>query len=104
MITDLTVTDTIGVQGYTISGRLNKEYTGLAAPAGSIITLDTIYNMLFTDFDCNENKFTNTLYAGRKWTTSWGYVTISSEGVNSPFQLSATDETKQELLFYFKKW
>jgi hypothetical protein len=103
LVTDLTITDTIGVQGYTVSGRLNKEYTGLTAPAGSVITLDTITNMLFTDFDCSVNKFINTLYAGRKSTTPWGFVTIFSHGFNSPFQLSATDETKQELLFYFNK-
>ncbi|MEO6672350.1 MAG: hypothetical protein ABIN93_02870 [Ginsengibacter sp.] len=103
LLTDLTDADTIGLQAYSISGKLDKEYTGITASAGSVIILDTISNMLFTDFNCTENKFTNTLYAGKKFTTIWGYKTISSVSSPSPYQLSATDETKTELMFYFQK-
>ncbi|HEY8691093.1 MAG TPA: hypothetical protein VIM07_17805 [Chitinophagaceae bacterium] len=103
LVTNLAATDTIGLRGYTLNGNLDKQYTGLTGSAGSVIILDTISNLLFTDFDCRTKTFINTLYAGRKWTTNSGYVTISSEGFNSPYQLSETDETKKELMFYFKK-
>lgn len=103
LLTALTSTDTLGLRGYTVSGSLDKEYTGRVASFGTTLVLDTISNLLFTDFDCIQKKFTNTIYAGRKWTTSWGYVTISSEGFISPYQLSATAETKNEILFYFKR-
>lgn len=103
LASDLTATDTIGLLGYTISGRIDKEYTGMSGTTGEVIVLDTISNMLFTDFDCFAKKFINTVYAGRKWTTVWGYVTISGYGLVSPSQLSAFDETKQEITFYFKK-
>ena len=103
LISDLTASDTIGLQAYTLNGRINKEYIGRSAEAGSVIVLDTISKMLFTDFDCYEQKFINTLYAGRQWTTAWGYTTISSAGVVSPSQLSATNETRKEITFYFKK-
>lgn len=71
LISDLAPTDTIGLRALTINERLNKEYTNRLGSAGSIIILDTIYNMLFTDFDCLDNRFSNNLYAGRKWTTVW---------------------------------
>lgn len=100
---DLTLNDTIGVRAYTINGNIDKEYTRRVGTVGSVIILDTLYNMLFTDFDCLANKFTNTLYAGRKFTTVHGYVTISSYGIHSPYQLSADDETKQEIMFYYQK-
>lgn len=103
LVTDLTVRDTIGLQTYTTGGRVDKQYIGRSASAGSVIILDTISNMLFTHFDCSKNAFVNTLYAGRKWTTALGYVTISSEGVVSPSELSAADETKKEIMFYFRK-
>jgi hypothetical protein len=103
LLSNLEATDTIGVDGYTLNGSLDKEYTGLKGTAGSVLILDTITNMLFTDFDCSTQTFTNNLYAGRKWTTIYGYVTITSEGFPSPYQLSTDDETKKELMFYFKK-
>src|SRR5690242_3506473 len=103
LLSNLDATDTIGLNGYTVIGRVDREYTGLTAPAGSTMILDTITNMLFTDFDCNTNKFTNNLDAGRKWTTSFGYSTITSVGYPSPYQLSAVDETKKEVTFFFKK-
>jgi hypothetical protein len=103
LITTLTSSDTIGLQAYTINGRINKEYTGRSAVAGSVIVLDTISNILFTDFDCLEQKFINTLYAGRKWTTNSGYKAISSEGVVLPGQVSPSDETKNEIIFYFSR-
>lgn len=102
LITDLTPSDTIGLQAYTLNGRITKEYSGRSAAAGSVIILDTISNMLFTDFDCYEQKFINTLYAGRKWTTVWGYTTISTAGFVSPSLLSEIDEAKNEIMFYFK--
>jgi hypothetical protein len=103
LLSNLEATDTIGVDGYTLNGSFDKEYTGLKGTAGSVLILDTITNMLFTDFDCSTQTFTNNLYAGRKWTTIYGYVTITSEGFPSPYQLSTDDETKKELMFYFKK-
>lgn len=100
---NLTPTDTIGLKAYTISGNVDKEYTKRSGTIGAVIVLDTIYNMLLTDFDCFEKKFINTVYAGRKWTTVWGYTTISSYGFIFPYQFSAIDEAKQEIIFYFQK-
>lgn len=100
---NLTLADTIGLQAYTISGSINREYTRRSGTIGAVIVLDTIYNMLLTDFDCFEKKYNNTLYAGRKLTTSLGYTTIISHGFNSPYQFSAIDEAKQEITFYFQK-
>ncbi len=99
---NLTATDTIGLRGYSVIGILDKEYTGRVASAGTTIIIDTIKNLLFTEFDCLDSKFINTIYAGRK-TTNSGYVTISTEGVISPYKLLAADETKNEILFYFNK-
>ncbi len=103
LLTDIAVTDTIGLEGYTINGRISKEYTGMQATAGSVITLDMIPNMLFTDYDYYDNQFLNNLHAGRKWKTNTGYVTISSAGILVPARLSAEDETTKEILFYFSK-
>jgi hypothetical protein len=100
---NLTAADTIGLQDFTIGGSIDKEYTGRPGATGAVIVLDTIYNMLFTGFDCFAKKFTNTVYAGRKWTTPSGYVTISSASVILPYQFSAIDEAKQEIIFYFQK-
>jgi len=100
---DLTATDTIGLRAYTINGSIDKEYTGRSGTIGSVIVLDTINNMIFTDFDCLTKKFSNSVYGGRKWTTVWGSVAISSDGYVSPFQFSSIDEAKQEITFYFKK-
>lgn len=103
LLSNLDAADTIGLNGYTLYGTLDKEYTGLTGSAGSTMILDTITNMLFTDFDCSTNTFVNNLYAGRKWTTSFGYVTITGVGFPSPYQLAASDEIKKELIFNFKK-
>ena len=100
---NLTQADTVGLQAYTISGSINREYTRRSGTMGAIIILDTVYNLLLTDFDCFEKKFNNTVYAGRKWTTIWGYKTISVEGFIAPSQFSAIDEAKKEIIFYFKK-
>ncbi len=100
LLTDLAVTDTIGLEAYTISGRISKEYTGIQASAGSEIILETITNMLFTDFDYYDNQFLNNLRAGRKWKTNSGSQRIS-DGYVQPARLSAEDETKKEILFYF---
>lgn len=103
LASDLIATDTIGFSTNTISGSIDKEYTGRVGTTGSVIILDTIYNLLLTDYDCFARKFMNTIYAGRKWTTTLGYATISSYGFVSPNQFSAIDEAKQEIIFYFKR-
>ena len=103
LLTNLTATDTLAIQALTITRRISKEYTGRSAPAGSVITIDTISNLLFTDYDFITNRFRNNLYAGRKWITAGGYPTIITAGVVSPAQLSAGDEPRLELMFYFQK-
>ena len=100
---NLIITDTIGLRAYTISGSIDKEYVGRSGTTGAVIVLDTIYNMLLTDFDCLEKKFINTVYAGRKYTTPSGNVTISSNGFVFPTQFSPIDQAKQDILFYFQK-
>lgn len=100
---DLIPTDTIGLQAYTINGRIDKEYSGRAAPAGTVIVLDTVRNMLFTRFDCLDKTFSNNVTIGRKMTTPTGYVGIFSRGFVSPGKLSAEDETNREIMYYFSK-
>jgi hypothetical protein len=92
--------DTIGLQTLTIDGRVDKIYTGINATQGSTLVIDTIYNMLLTEYDCLQRKFRNTLYAGKKRTTGFGYTTISG-GFVSPNYLSGEDEQKMEMLFYY---
>lgn len=103
LISDLNSTDTIGLRANTINGNLEKEYTGLSGNAGTSITVDTLTNLLFTEFESFENKFTNTVNVGRKWTTAFGYSTISYEGIPSPSLLSDIDETKVTMNFSFRK-
>ena len=103
LMSELNNTDTIGLQANTVNGILDKEYTGLSGSAGTSIIIDTIYNMLLTQFDCRQQKFTNTLRAGRKWATGWGYNFISSQGIPSPYLLSDMDEVKVAMTFYFGK-
>jgi len=103
LLSNLTTTDTIGLRAGTLNGNIDKEYTGLTGAAGSIIVLDTITNLLFTEYDCIQKIFANNLYVGRKFATGQGYTFISSYGVVLPTQLSAEDEVSRELLFYFKK-
>ena len=103
LISDLNVTDTIGLQTNTVNGSYVKEYSGLSGNVGEFITIDTVYNMLLTQFDCYEKKFSNTLYAGRKRTTVFGYSAISSVGIPSPYLLSDIDEAKVKMLVYFGK-
>jgi hypothetical protein len=103
LFSDLNSTDTIGLRANTINGGLSKEYTGLFGNAGLILTVDTVYDMLLTEFDCYEKKFINNFYAGRKWTTGAGYNTINSEGIPSPYLLPDTDESKVEMMFSFRK-
>jgi hypothetical protein len=103
VMSDLTSNDTIGLRANTINGRLDKEYTGRSASAGSVIILDTIKNMLFTRYEGLEKNYINDLYAGRKFTTILGYKTISSGDFVSPSRLSAIDEKQKEIIFNFKR-
>lgn len=103
LLTDIAATDTIGLEGYTINGRISKEYSGFEAIAGSVISLDIIPNMLFTDYDYYDNQFLNNIHAGRKLKTNSGNDFISSAGALVPARLSAVDETTKEILFYFRK-
>ncbi len=57
----LTPADTIGLRAYTISGSIDKEYTGRSGNTGAFIVLDSICNMLFTDFNCYLKKISNTV-------------------------------------------
>ena len=93
-------TDTIGLQTTTIDGSLDKIYTGNNALQGSIIPIDTIYNMLFTEYTGIQKKFRNTLNAGKKTTYAAGY-TINSNWYIYPPNVSKEDEHKLEIIFYY---
>lgn len=97
----LTPNDTIGLQIQTINGAVTKNYTALAANTGTTIILDTIYNVLLTNYNCVTKSYYNTLYAGKKATSVQGYSYLSSSFVY-PSSLSAEDESKVELIFYYK--
>lgn len=98
---DITTTDTVGLEINTISGRISKAYTGLSGNAGTTITLDTIFNEILKNYNCYQKNFINSLYAGRKYTVPAGYNTITTFGFVSPAILSADDEKKVEMHFYF---
>jgi hypothetical protein len=66
LLTELAPTDTIGLFGNTVAGRLEKEYTGKYGSAGSVIVPDTIANVLFTDYSYSQRKFTNPISGGKK--------------------------------------
>ena len=57
----LTPADTIGLRAYTISGSIDKEYTGRSGNTGAFIVLDSICNMLSNDFNCYLKKISNTV-------------------------------------------
>jgi hypothetical protein len=99
---DLAATDTIGIEGYTINGIIKKEYTGRVGTAGSIILLDTVYNLLFTYYVGREKKFQNRFYGGRQFTTTYGYKYIAGSNTSPEF-LSDADETKNEITVSFQK-
>lgn len=101
--TAIDVTDTIGFEAYTTQGRIVKEYSGLQAPAQTLIQLDTLKNMLLTDFDYYDGRFLNNVHAGRKQILSSGRVTFYSTGFIMPARFSANDEAKNEIIFYFSK-
>lgn len=97
---DLTHTDTLGMRMYTHDGSIAKEYTNLSGTAGTRLVLDTIHDALFTGYDCTTGKFANGVYAGKKWTTQFGYSTID-DGWASPLYFSTEDEAMAEVVFYF---
>lgn len=96
--TTLAPSDTVALNAMTLSGNIYREYTGMNAAAGSDFVIDTIYNMLFTDFDHVNRTFWNNLEVGRL-KTSWGSKYLRSEMV-FPYELSSNDEGSKELSFY----
>lgn len=99
---NLSATDTMGLEGLTLSGKFYKEYSGRTAAAGSTIVLDTLQNLLFTNFDCSHQTFYNNLLGGRRLISSSGHVTIHGI-MTHPQQLSADDEGLKEFTFYYAK-
>jgi hypothetical protein len=93
--------DTIGLQTLTIDGKVDKIYTGINALQGSTMVIDTIYNMLLTEYDGYQKGFRNTLNAGKKVTAAPGYSVIKSNFFISPPNLSVEDEKRVEILFYY---
>lgn len=100
---DLNSTDTIGLRANTVNFGIDKQYTGLSGNAGATITIDTVNNLLLTQFDCYQQRFTNTVSVGRKWTTIWGYSAINSTTFPLPNVFSDLDEAKVEMTFVFTK-
>lgn len=98
----ITTSDTFGLRGNTISAPFDKKYTGITADSADTFTLDTIYNVLFTDFDCIKKTFGNIdLQFGRLKTYS-GYTNQSFTAQSLyGLGLSAEDETRTEMKFYF---
>ena len=103
LLTDLAPTDTIGLRGNTITGRFDKEYIGKSGSAGSVIVLDTVVNMLFTDFNYFQRKFLNSLYGGKKYTTNAGYVAVRPAGQSLPLDFPEADEAKHEITIFFSR-
>ncbi len=90
---EIIASDTLGLRGSSF----NKEYTGITADSASTFTLDTIYNALFTNFNCSNNTFLNDIYFGRVITGYNKY--ISGGGMYN--ELFNEDETKAEMSFPF---
>jgi hypothetical protein len=104
LLADLAPADTIGLRGGgTVTGKLDREYTGRTGAAGAEIVLDTIINALFTEFDYIQRKFRNQLYGGRKYMTPAGYVAVWAERERLPSDFPENDEGKREITIFFNK-
>lgn len=96
--------DTFALRGITFTGRFNKNYTGLMVDSATSFTLDTIYHVLFTDFESSKGRFANNnIEFGRLKTYPGG--TTPSFSSQSPWsmELSADDEPKREMTFTFSQ-
>jgi hypothetical protein len=100
LTTNLLATDTIGLQALTRNGPIDRKYSGLSGISGSTIVLDTVTNLLFTDYDGNDKQFSNTIQGGRKYTVASGYSFIQAHQAQ-PERLTTTDTTRQEFFIYF---
>ena len=98
---NITFSDTFGLRGITtLDSSINKRYRGITADSATTFTLDTIYNVLYTDFDCIKNKFSNNnMSFGRIRTNSNGEL-FSGQYLYG-IELSSEDEQKKEMTFYF---
>lgn len=93
--------DTLAIKGSSIDSVFEKRYTGITADSLTTFNLDTIYNVLFTEFDCNRKIFRNNIQFGelkRYSNPTNGYFIGESYILN---ELSMEDETKREMTFYF---
>ena len=94
--------DTFGLRGNNVNARFEKKYTGIMADSASTLTLDTIYNVLFTNFDCVKRTFSNLDISFGRLKTYAGSAFQSFTGqIQFDMELPAEDETKREMTFYF---
>ena len=103
LLTDLLSTDTIGLLGKTVTGQLEAAYTGRSGSAGSVITLDTITNVLFTDYSYPQREFFNMIFGGRKHGTYMGHLTVLPSAASLPRVFPEADETKREITIFFRR-
>jgi hypothetical protein len=103
LLTALAPTDTIAFSAKTVTGRLEKEYTGKSGSAGSVIVLDTIANVLFTDYSYAKRRYFNMILGGMKYGTYSGYLTFLPSAASLPHDFPEEDEGKREITIFFKK-
>lgn len=99
----ITSTDTFELKGNTINAVFNKKYTGIIADSSHTFTLDTLYNALFTDYDCRSKTFINNSIALARLKFFTGNSTPYSLALGSYyFELSPEDEIQKEITFIFE--
>lgn len=103
LLSKLSLNDSIGLQGVTINGYIEKYYTGLTGNIGDVIKLDSIHNMLFTLYRGFNKEFYNDIYAGYKRPSVVGSQPSYNSAYIDPPVFSKNDEPFREIIFYFKK-
>lgn len=103
LVSSIVSTDTFGLRGNTTNAAFDKRYTGITADSSTTIVLDTIYNALFTNFDQTGNSFANTIEFGKTKQYYTNYTSLIGSQSLYWDRLSADDEAKREITFFFSK-
>ena len=94
--------DTFALKGITTSGKFDKRFTGIIADSANTLTLDTIYNVIYTNFDCIKGIFANdNIQFGRLKTYLGGSSPYFTSQSLYWIELPAEDEPKREMTFFF---
>ncbi len=93
--------DSIAFLGFTLTGSTQKFYSGISADSSEILTIDTLYGLLITDYDAGSRQFRNyNMQLGTFTRGSAGNIVVNS---NPPVAMPEGDEAKREFIYFYRK-